>query len=222
MPKPSVLPVVCVLLAAGAALANRTISRLSTVILRPAPIAAFPSTLCGWTCVAEKSADTPVLPTAHIIERTWQDAEGHSIQSLLLTARDYSDFHDPNVCLPLQGFSLSPLRVVRLPDTCQDAFLLTATRGSNCQQVLYWWPGQPTLRSGEGRDQWGKLLALRDRLTGEPGHSLFVRLICPAGAGSENRLIRTAADWEPSLDHCATDSRRPLDRPEKSCRNCLP
>ena len=148
----------------------------------------------------EKSADTPVLPTAHIIERVWRDEEGHSVQSLLLTARDYSDFHDPNVCLPLQGFSLSPLRMVRLPGTGQDAFLLTAVRRNEYQQILYWWPGQPTLRSGAGRDQWGKLLTLRDRLTGESEHSLFVRLICPADDASEARLTCTAAAWEPALD----------------------
>ena len=148
----------------------------------------------------EKSADTPVLPTAHIIERVWRDKEGHSVQSLLLTARDYSDFHDPNVCLPLQGFALSPLRVVRLPGTAQDAFVVMATRQGERRQILYWWPGQPTLRSGSGRDQWGKLLALRDWLTGETGHSLFVRLICPADDGSEARLTRTAAAWEPALD----------------------
>ena len=200
MPKPAVLTLVCILLAAGAALANRAVPRLSTVVLRPAPIAAFPRTVGGWMCVAEKSADTPVLPTAHILERTWQNKEGQSLQSLLLTARDYSDFHDPNVCLPLQGFDLSPLRIVRLPGTTQDAFLLTATRLVECQQILYWWPGQPTLRSGAGRDQWGKLLALRDRLTGETGHSLFVRLICPADDGSEARLTQTAAAWEPALD----------------------
>jgi len=200
MPKPPVLSLICVLLAATAAVANRAVPRLSTRVLKLAPIAAFPSTLGGWRCVGEKGADTPVLPTAHIIERVWQDKEGHSVQSLLLTARDYSDFHDPNVCLPLQGFSLSPLRLVRLPGTEQDAFAVTATRQGERRQILYWWPGQPTLRSGAGRDQWGKLLALRDRLTGESGHSLFVRLICPADPYSEARLTRTAAAWESALD----------------------
>ena len=199
MPKPPVLPLVCFLLAALSAAANRAVPRLSSVVLRAAPIASFPKSLGGWTCVDEKTADTPVLPTAHIIERSWRDRHGHGVQSLLLTARDYSDFHDPNVCLPLQGFVLSPLRVVRLPGTQQDAFVLTAARRAERQQVLYWWPGQPTLRSGAGRDQWGKLLALRDRLTGETGHSLFVRLMCPADGSSEARLTRTAAAWQPSL-----------------------
>ena len=204
MPKPSVhslnlLPAVCILLAAVAAVVGRVVPRLNTAVLRPASIAAFPKTLAGWTCVGEKNADTPVLPTAHIIERDWEDGQGHGLQSLLLTARDYSDFHDPNVCLPLQGFVLNPLRIVRLPGTGQDAFLLTAERQGERRQILYWWPGQPTLRGGSGRDQWGKLLALRDRLTGETGHSLFVRLICPADTDSEARLTRTAAAWEPAL-----------------------
>ncbi len=206
MPKHSVLslnllPAACVFLAAAAALAGRAVPRLGTAVLRPAPIASFPRALGGWTCVAETNADTPILPTAHLLQRDWKDGQGHSVQSLLLTARDYSDFHDPNVCLPAQGFALSPLQVVRLPGTAQDAFLLTATtRLGERRQVLYWWPGQPTLRSGAGRDQWGRLLAMRDRLTGETGHSLFVRLICSADDGSEARLTRTAAAWEPALD----------------------
>lgn len=133
MPKPSVLSVVCVLLAVLSVAANRAVPRLSSVVLRAAPIASFPKHLGGWTCVDEKSADTAVLPTAHIIERVWRDGQGRGFESLLLTARDYSDFHDPNVCLPLQGFALSPLRVVRLPGTRQDAFVLTATRRAERQ-----------------------------------------------------------------------------------------
>lgn len=100
----------------------------------------------------------------------------------------------------MQGFTLGPLRQVRLPGTDQDAFLLTATRRSERLQMLYWWPGHRTLHSQYGRVEWGKVLALRDRLTGEQGQSLFVRLICPAAPDSEARLTRTGAAFQPRLN----------------------
>jgi hypothetical protein len=189
---------VCFLLATAAA-ANRVVPRLSTASLSPVAIETFPRSLAGWTCLQEQNADTPVLPAAHAIDRVYQDSAGRRLHLLLLTSRDYEDFHDPNTCLPLQGFTLGPLRQLRLPGTDQDAFLLTATRRSESLQMLYWWPGHQTLHSQYGRVEWGKALALRDRLAGEPGHSLFVRMICPADADSVARLTQTGAAFQPAL-----------------------
>lgn len=193
------LPLVCVLLAV-AAVANRTVPRLSTIVLHPVPIETFPRTVAGWTSVSEQNADTPLLPHAHAIQRECLDTRGQRLSLLLLTSRDYSDFHDPNTCMPLQGFTLSPVHTVHLPGTNQEASVMTATRRNEQLQILYWWPGGQTLRTKYGHVEWGKLLALRDRLTGEQGRSLFVRLICPATPTSEARLTQTAAAWEPELD----------------------
>lgn len=193
------LSLLCVLLAASVAAVNRTVRPLGTAILHPAPLAAFPHALAGWVSGPDVPANTPLLPSATIIERDCRDSQGHEMSLLLLTARDYADFHDPNICLPSQGFTLGPIRRVALGKSGEDAFLMTATRREQKIDVLYWWPGQAHLETGYGYDQWGKLLSLRDRLTGEQGKSLFVRMMAPASPDNEERLTQTAAAWEPAL-----------------------
>ncbi len=195
----AILPLLCAVFAICAALANRTVPRLSTAALHPTPIAAFPHTLAGWTSGPDRNGNTPLLPSATIIERTYQNTQGQQFALLLLTATDYADFHDPNICLPAQGFTLGAIHKVALGNTGDSAFLMTATLRDQKIDVLYWWPGQARLETGYGYDQWGKLLAARDRLTGEQGKSLFVRMMAPNNANSEQMLTQAAAAWEPEL-----------------------
>lgn len=195
----AILPILCAVFALSAALANRAVPRLSTAALHPTPIAAFPHTLGGWTSGADRDGSTPLLPSATIIERTYQNTQGRQFALLLLTARDYADFHDPNICLPAQGFTLGAIRKVSLGSTGDSAFMMTATLRDQKIDVLYWWPGQARLETGYGYDQWGKLLAARDRLTGEQGKSLFVRMMATHGPQSEQMLTQAASSWEPTL-----------------------
>ena len=195
----AVLPILCAVLAVCAALANRAVPRLSTAALHPTPIAAFPHTLAGWNSGPDRNGNTPLLPSATIIERTYQNTQGQQFALLLLTATDYADFHDPNICLPAQGFTLGDIHKVKLGNTGESAFVMQATLRQQKIDVLYWWPGQARLETGYGYDQWGKLLAARDRLTGEQGKSLFVRMMAPADANSEQMLVQTATAWEPDL-----------------------
>ncbi len=195
----AVLPLLCAIIAVCAALANRTVPRLTTAALHPTPIAAFPREVGGWSGSPDRSGNTPLLPSATIIDRTYQNTQGQQIALMLLTAHDYADFHDPNICLPSQGFTLGDIHKVPLGSTGESAFVMRATLRQQKIDVLYWWPGQARLETGYGYDQWGKLLAVRDRLTGEQGKSLFVRLMAPADDHSEQMLAQAAAAWEPSL-----------------------
>ena len=195
----AILPLLCAVFAICAALANRAVPRLSTAALLPTPIAAFPHTLGGWTSGPDRDGNTPLLPSATIIERTYQNTQGKQFALLLLTAHDYADFHDPNICLPAQGFTLGEIRKVALGNKGDSAFMMTATLRNQKIDVLYWWPGQARLETGYGYDQWGKLLAARDRLTGEQGKSLFVRMMVPHDTQSEQMLTQTASSWEPTL-----------------------
>ncbi len=195
----ALLPLLCAVFALCAALANRTVPRLSTAALIPTPIADFPHTLGEWTSGPDRDGKTPLLPSATIIERTYQNPQGQQFALLLLTAHDYADFHDPNICLPAQGFTLGAIRKVALGSKGDSAFMMTATLRAQKIDVLYWWPGQARLETGYGYDQWGKLLAARDRLTGEQGKSLFVRMMVPHDSQSEQMLTKTASAWEPEF-----------------------
>ena len=195
----AILPVLCAGLAICAAVANRAVPRLSTAALLPTPIASFPHAVGGWVGGPDRNGNTPLLKSATIIERTYQNPQGQQIALMLLTARDYADFHDPNICLPAQGFTLGAIHKVPLGSTGESAFVMRATLRQQKIDVLYWWPGQARLETGYGYDQWGKLLAARDRLTGEQGKSLFVRMMVPADDRSEQMLVSAATAWEPAL-----------------------
>ena len=182
MSKPSILSVVCLVLAVCALAANHSVGRIETGTLRKLPVGQFPKRVGVWTMVVEHPTDPEVqktIPTAVIVDRVYQNQNGEQVNLTLLTATDYSDFHDPNICFPGQGFTLTEARVTTI--CAQEGRLMTAEREGLRQRVFYWWSGRAAVDTTYGRDQMGKLLALRDKFISAQGHSLFVRIIVPDG-----------------------------------------
>ncbi len=136
------------------------------------------------------------------MDRVYRDARGREVNLLLLTATDYADFHDPNFCFPAQGFTLSPAAAATVAG--QTGRLMTAARNDSKLQVMYWWSGDSSTDTTYGREQVGKLLALRDRLTGRQGQSLFVRVITSDAPGTDDALNTFVTQSAPALKRLET------------------
>lgn len=186
MQKTQVLGVVCAVLAVGALVANRAVGRIETDTMERLPVQEFPMEIGEWRCIQEIPTDPQVqeeVPTAVIVDRIYQDSKGRQINLTLLTATDYADFHDPNICFPGQGFALGPREKVEVAG--QPCASMTAARDFDRLRMVYWWSGSAGVDSKYGREQMGKVLALRDKLVGHQGHSLFVRVLTEDGEESE-------------------------------------
>ncbi|MCC6484195.1 MAG: EpsI family protein [Armatimonadetes bacterium] len=178
MSKPAIFSVVCLIMATVALAANRGIAPVESDTLQRLPVEKFPKQVDTWAMVDDRPTDPEVqkaVPTARIVDRIYQDKNGRLINLTLLTATDYADFHDPNICFPGQGFSLTQERHREIAG--QPGRYMVAQRQDVRQQVFYWWSGGAAVDTKYGRNQMGRLLALRDRLMGHEGQSLFVRLI---------------------------------------------
>jgi len=183
MHKAQVLAVVSVIMIAVAFTANHAIGRLQTDTLRRLTVEGFPKKVGGWTMTEDRPTDAEVqqtIPTARIVDRLYEDTRGRMVNLTLLTATDYADFHDPNICFPGQGFTLGPREHVTIAG--QRGALMTAERDDTRLRIMYWWSGRAAIDTKYGREQMGKILAVRDRLVGQQGHSLFVRVLVPEDA----------------------------------------
>ncbi len=177
------------LLMLGAALsANRLAPRLEMAHPHLLPVASFPRAIGNWRV----SQDTPVDPeiqaklsTAKIVDRVYTDAGGRSVELLLLTATDYKDFHDPNLCFPSQGFDLKDRRSFTLCGQPVNSML--AARADEKYRVIYWLNGH-YMTDFPHSNGLKKILAIRKLITKEDGSSLFVRLLTTDGPGSEQTL----------------------------------
>lgn len=174
--------------------------RTSSRPLKRVAIEQFPIQLHGWRASDSHVAYANVLPGSHMIERTYADQSGHSIDVLLITGTDADDFHDATVCLPLQGFDITPQKTVVLPGSSQTARELTAAKGANQLTILYWRPSAPTLGGGLNYTQWRRVEAALRQMQGNSGQSLMVRFTAPTGPNIHDLLLRTAAQWEPDLE----------------------
>jgi EpsI family protein len=185
-------------LATAALAANHLVAPLPTAVLRRLPVESLPQRIGAWRCVADRATDPAVqkvVPTARIVDRVYrEEGTGREVTLTLLTATDYADFHDPNICFPGQGFTLSAAEPAMLAG--QALRVMTAERGGERLRVAYWWSGSAAPDTTYGREQVGKLLALRDRLTGRQGRSLFVRVIAAEPRiGSEQAAQRQIEDF---------------------------
>jgi EpsI family protein len=205
MPKNTILAVTGLVMVVATFGANHAVGQLKTAVLRRLPVETFPKKIGDWTCITEQPSDpkvAAVLPTAHIVDRVYRDARGREVNLLLLTATDYADFHDPNICFPAQGFTLSPAASATVAG--QTGRLMTAARDNSKLQVMYWWSGNAGSDTTYGREQVGKLLALRDRLTGKQGQSLFVRVITSDTPGTDDALNTFVTQSAPALKRLET------------------
>lgn len=176
-------------MAVAALTANHAFGRIETNTLRRLPVERFPKKLGAWVMEIDRPTDPEVqkaVPTARIVDRIYRDDEGRQINLTLLTATNYSDFHDPNICFPGQGFVLTNEKQMRIAG--QPGRYMVAERDGLRQQVFYWWSGRAAVDTKYGRDQMGRLLAVRDRLIGHQGQSIFVRVIADDGIEGQTAM----------------------------------
>jgi EpsI family protein len=142
------------------------------------PIGRMPRQFGGWSAGPDLPTDPDVqrqLPTAHILERNYTNAQGNVANLMLVTATYDEDFHKPTACLPAQGWILHDRAVVEVAG--QPVNALIATRDNNGYVVYYYWvklKGTPP----PPHSLLATALALRKRVMREE-MSLFVRIVMP-------------------------------------------
>ena len=152
------------------------------------PVASFPRSIGNWQVTTDCPVDPEIqakLSTARIIDRIYTDDTGRSVELLLLTATDYKDFHDPNLCFPSQGFDLKERTSFGLDG--QEVNAMVAAKGSERYRVIYWLNGR-YMTSMPHSNGLKKILAIRKLITKEDGASLFVRLMTADGPDSDRTL----------------------------------
>src|SRR5579871_2254518 len=134
-----VLSLITLLLLLAALAACRLLPRLDTG-LRQLPVERLPHSFAGWNSGPDISADREVqakLPTAHILERNYVNAQGKTANLMLVTATDDEDFHKPTACLPAQGWTLRNWTVMQIGQ--HPARAVTAQRDQNGFTIVYYW-----------------------------------------------------------------------------------
>lgn len=198
MQNTKVYPLVGLIMVLATLLANHIIGRLPVPKPHPVPIENFPRQVGEWHGGADQSVDASVqkvLSTARIVTRTYTDSHGDAVELLLLTASDYKDFHDPNVCFPGQGWTLTNQRTVDIDGQTFNSMI--AVQGATQLAVLYWMPEDSLAKTGQN---WGKMMAIRKLAGTENTTSLFVRLTMPIQGGHQEAMLAFARACKPYLD----------------------
>jgi len=182
-------------------IANHAVGRIQFTPLRHLPVETFPTQIGNWSAKKTQSVSKEVqqkLPSAHIENRVYTGPGGQQIDVLLLSATEYTDFHDPTWCFPGQGFKISKPEPLTIGN--RAAQMMTAQRDGSRMRVLYWWNGQITTKYAYGREQISRLLELRNKFAGERGQSLFFRLVMEDTPDSAEVLKQFAVTCLPALD----------------------
>ncbi len=186
MPNRKIFTLIGLALVVMALLADHAFGRLKPARPHLVPVETFPSRIGEWNSIETLSIDPEVqkkLSTARMVERVYQNRTGQTVNLLLLTAGDYKDFHDPNVCFPAQGFALTDNRSLKIGKQAMNS--MVATQGATSSYVLYWLSGDYAANMPHSNGL-KKILALRKLFLKEEATSLFVRVTTNASEG--NRL----------------------------------
>lgn len=154
------------------------VPRLPIAERRLVPVENFPRQVGNWTCREEQPIDKEVAercPTAHFVQRIYQDRDGNEVQLLLMTATGADDIHDPAICFPSQGWLVESQKDKQVAgQTITD---MSAQQNGTELKTLYWYtgyyaPDPPSLAWAR------KLSESRTKAIGRmEGMSLFVRIL---------------------------------------------
>jgi EpsI family protein len=200
MQNSKVLGIIGLALVLTSLVANHAIGRLKFARPKVLPVETFPTQIGDWKQFGKDLSVDPevqkVLPTAHIVERTYRNPSGQIVSLLLLTASDYKDFHDPNVCLPGHGWQLSERTAIQVEG--RPINRMEAVQQNTKLLVLYWLAGDYMANVPHGLPM-QKALSLRKALTGEGGQSLFVRIIATDKEAPEEVVLKFASEVQPAI-----------------------
>lgn len=178
----------------------RGIGRLPVPSPRRLPVETLAQSLGDWKMVSQSKEDGALkkqLPTATVLERLYRDSHGRLVQVVLVTAESRDDLHNPEICLPSQGWSLVSSSARNVEGDVQR--YISAAQGDSHADVLYWMTGyySPPLPSNPIL---GGIRRVRDRLVGrQEGMSLFVRLLAERSDVSAAALDSMANALKPEL-----------------------
>jgi EpsI family protein len=163
------------------------VPRLPIAERRLVPVETFPRQVGDWTCREEQPIDKEVAercPTAHFVQRIYQDRDGNEVQLLLMTATGADDIHDPTICFPSQGWLVESQRD-RVVAGQKITDMATQQNGTRLK-TLYWYtgyyaPDPPSLAWAR------KLSEARTKAVGKmEGMSLFVRILATGSMPESN------------------------------------
>ncbi|MCC6730592.1 MAG: exosortase-associated EpsI family protein [Chthonomonadales bacterium] len=199
MRKPSILAVAALALLGVALAGNHAFGRLPLTRLRVVPVAEFPRQVGGWTAKADRPLDAETrkaLPTASVLDRVYLSRSGMPLNLVLVSAGNYKDFHDPNVCFPSQGYQLGEETTCRVGGRGMSE--MVARKEGSGIAVLFWLEGDQ-LPGVPNTSLWGKISGLRRLVTREQGQTLFVRVTAPEGPEARGEMRAFAQAILPSV-----------------------
>lgn len=199
--------IVFALLLLGLAL-NLGFGRLKFAAPRPVPLNQFPYRIGDWSAAKDDPVDPAVLkalPTATIVQRDYHDLAGHVVTLELITGKSYDDFHDPNVCLPAQGWNLHDHKILNWGG--QEMNFMKATLNNYTQDFAYYLAGGYIPYIPMGGIAQRKYYAWRKLLTGEAGGSLVVRMSIQDGPNSLDVLKNFALAIQPIVKQLVKEQR---------------
>ncbi len=194
-------PLICVVLVLLAIGSQYGFGRLPVPHSRRLPVENFPARLGNWQGAPLAPVDVDVqrkLQTANIRERVYSDPSGNGIRLMLLTASESDDLHDPSVCFPSQGWTITKPRPVTIAG--QSVLMMHAKMGAQAETVIYWMTGYNA--PGSYRNSLVAQIAhFRGRVVGEhEGDSLFVRVLAPDQLERDGTLTRFVASVVPQTN----------------------
>ncbi|HZT44230.1 MAG TPA: exosortase-associated EpsI family protein [Chthonomonadaceae bacterium] len=182
------LSIVGLILVLAALVANHAFGRLEPAQPRLVPVETLPHVIGNWTGGQDQPIDPAlrqVLPTARIVERTYTDGIGRQVNLILVSAGEYKDIHDPQICFPTQGFDMQDQREQTIDG--QVVQTMTVSRNFDSYDVRYWLVGDKT-GVMDGSIPLTKVLALRSLIQHASVQPLLVRLVTRHSPGSDRAL----------------------------------
>lgn len=175
-----------VLMLTIALVCNHVVSRIPIGVSKLLPIETFPHKIGGWV----SSSDIPssedvkkILPHAHISERIYHKGDA-AINFLLLTSPVPSEFHDPMVCLPAQGWVTKSSITKNIGG--HSVTILKSEAKSRGLTTIYWYDGYMESVKPHGIFLKTMYKIRNSVLNREEGISLFVRIIYEDDNGATN------------------------------------
>ncbi len=106
----------------------------------PLPIHEFPRQVGGWESVEDRPLEADVqwrIPSADVLDRMYANPSGHVVNMLLVTAADTVDIHDPQQCLPGQGWEIQQSAPITISGQAMTD--LHVRKGAETLEALFWW-----------------------------------------------------------------------------------
>lgn len=181
MPNHALLPLISCVLVLSAVGVDYGLGQMDVPRPHRLPVETFPTKIGAWQGGDLAPVDLDVqkkLPTAKIVERSYTNPQGQSVDLMLLTATEDEDMHSPQACFPSQGWNLSNIQSTQVDG--QPATQMSAQQeGGPPATVLYWLTGYfPPAPPRNALLQ--KAYQERMHIMGNHNNmSLFVRMIAP-------------------------------------------